>query len=250
MAADEAMLDAAVQQNSTSLRFYQWQQPMLSLGYFQCHADRGCHPRSESLPLVRRLSGGGALLHDKELTYSFALAASHPLAAQSRSLYRRTHLALVDALQEFGIHAHLHSAGNKQEESGIDRCADATVGGASDQPFLCFQRFCPEDVLLPGSDGHTTAKIVGSAQRRRRGAILQHGSILLATSPIASELPGIRELTGVDLAADELVKAISERLAESLVLDLLPNKRLASSDRQIANLQMSKYNQTVWNERR
>ena len=57
------------------------------------------------------------------------------------------------------------------------------------QPFLCFQRRAPGDVLVKGE------KIAGSAQRRCRGAVLQHGSVLLARSPAAPELDGLKELT-------------------------------------------------------
>ena len=249
MAADEVMLIAAVKHNTASLRIYQWQQPTLSLGYFQPWRASFSSRGFESLPLVRRLSGGGALLHDKELTYSFALPATHPLAKDNKSLYQHAHHALIEALQEFGIHAHLHCASNSQDESRIDRCREPAVEASSDLPFLCFQRFCPGDVLLQSGSG-TCSKIIGSAQRRRRGAILQHGSILLATSEYATELPGICELTGVDLAMDEFVETISLCLAASLALDLSPRSRMASIEEQITGLQMSKYNQTDWNEQR
>jgi len=69
---------------------------------------------------------------------------------------------------------------------------------AGNQEFLCFQRGDCNDLLVAGH------KIVGSAQRRRRGAILQHGSLLLQRSPHAPEIPGLREL-GYGIAADELL---------------------------------------------
>jgi len=78
MAVDEALLDAAVEQGVAALRFYQWSEPTLSLGYFQRHADRDSHAASHDCTLVRRQSGGGAILHDRELTYSLTLRQGPP----------------------------------------------------------------------------------------------------------------------------------------------------------------------------
>lgn len=78
-----------------------------------------------------------------------------------------------------------------------------------DEPFLCFQRCDPHDLVLGGQ------KVLGSAQRRRKGAILQHGSLLLRGSPHAPHLLGLTDLMGLDkcpvLAAD-LAAAIFEIL--------------------------------------
>src|SRR5207249_11851098 len=79
-------------------------------------------------------------------------------------------------------------------------CPPAGARGAG--TFLCFQHYTPGDLLV-GS-----AKVVGSAQRRARSAFLQHGSILLARSPYAPALAGIRELTGRDLAIAEVCAAV------------------------------------------
>src|SRR3954464_5256758 len=77
MALDEALLHRAETDGMATLRFYGWREPTLSLGYFQQHADRALHPASENCTLIRRASGGGAILHDRELTYSIALPKSH-----------------------------------------------------------------------------------------------------------------------------------------------------------------------------
>src|SRR4051812_39572627 len=79
MALDEALLHAAESDGTATLRFYGWREPTLSLGYFQKHVDRALHSASENCTLVRRTSGGGAILHDRELTYSIALPKSHRL---------------------------------------------------------------------------------------------------------------------------------------------------------------------------
>ncbi|HEY1784986.1 MAG TPA: lipoate--protein ligase family protein, partial [Pirellulales bacterium] len=69
MAVDEALVDDAAERGTCWLRFYGWSEPTLSLGYFQGHAERLVHRPSRHCPLVRRASGGGAILHDAEITY-------------------------------------------------------------------------------------------------------------------------------------------------------------------------------------
>ncbi|MEM6330787.1 MAG: lipoate--protein ligase family protein, partial [Planctomycetota bacterium] len=73
MAVDEALLDAAAAGAGATLRLYRWSSPTLSLGYFQPLAARAAHPASAGCPCVRRHSGGGAIVHDHELTYSLAV---------------------------------------------------------------------------------------------------------------------------------------------------------------------------------
>src|SRR6185295_18138238 len=87
MAVDEALLETAATTGQATLRFYQWQEPTLSLGYFQSVADRQQHAASLDCPVVRRASGGGAILPDRELTYSVAL----PQPVASSALYDACH---------------------------------------------------------------------------------------------------------------------------------------------------------------
>src|ERR1700690_2091076 len=79
MALDEALLEAAQNEGIATLRFYSWREATLSLGYFQGAADRRLHQASADCASVRRASGGGAILHDCELTYSIALPCGHLL---------------------------------------------------------------------------------------------------------------------------------------------------------------------------
>ena len=73
MAVDEALVDDAAARGTCWLRFYGWAEPTLSLGYFQGHEERLAHRPSRQCPVVRRMSGGGAILHDAEITYSLAI---------------------------------------------------------------------------------------------------------------------------------------------------------------------------------
>ncbi len=202
MALDEALLETAERDNTAWLRFYTWREPTLSLGYFQPHADRQSHTASAECRLVRRSSGGGAILHDRELTYSIVLSKSHPLARRAESLYRAMHATLIETLAELGIVATLCDGS----------AADSTP--ATTEPFLCFQRHLPGDLLV-GSH-----KVAGSAQRRHRGAVLQHGSVILARSKFAPELPGLADLAGHEINIDRLRGVWQQRLAKRAELDL------------------------------
>jgi lipoate-protein ligase A len=192
MAVDEVLLDLASHQGNSTLRFYSWTDPTLSLGYFQSYQDREEHPPSLDCACVRRMTGGGAILHDRELTYSFAAAVTTLGGGNGERLYRIFHETLVAALRDFGVAAALCSSPSPLQP----------------EPFLCFQRRAAGDVLLKGW------KIAGSAQRRRKQGILQHGSVLLGTSPHAPELPGLSELTDQDLTAEEIISRWTEHLAK------------------------------------
>lgn len=173
MAADEMMLETVAATGRPILRFYAWEEPTLSLGYFQALAERETHAASRSCTLVRRSTGGGAILHDDEITYSVAMPLADRWSSQAASLYDVFHGSLVAALAEYGVKATL---------------CEATLHPLGGEPFLCFQRRAKGDVLV---EGH---KVAGSAQRRRHGAILQHGSVLLGRSSAAPELAGLKNL--------------------------------------------------------
>ena len=86
MGVDEMLMERAAEAGTAVLRFYEWTPATLSLGYFQNAADRSGHEASRTAPMVRRSSGGGAIVHDRELTYSISLPTSHPLAADAETL--------------------------------------------------------------------------------------------------------------------------------------------------------------------
>lgn len=228
MAVDEMLLQQALANGRPTLRLYQWNPATLSLGYFQRVAERGEHAASQSCPVVRRSSGGGAILHDCELTYSLAIPVAD--ARRAPFFYGAVHQALIEALAEFNVSA--------------VRAPKCPAVPAFEQPFLCFQRRACEDVLVKD------AKIAGSAQRRHRGGLLQHGSVLLATSTFAPELPGLAELSAGRLGADQLASAWLPRLAETLQMawteDVLSTAERASA----GEIEAEKYGCNDWNGRR
>jgi lipoate-protein ligase A len=200
MAVDEVLLDAAGN-GISSLRFYQWSAPTVSLGHFQGLGEAAIPPRFHQLEIVRRLSGGGAILHHLELTYSCALPADHPCTREPGSIYDHVHAAIIDVFSQRGVSAQLRGDGAFPEK-----------------PFLCFSRGDGRDIVIGRN------KIVGSAQRRRRGAVLQHGSLLLGQSPWAPEFPGIYELTGKQLPVPELSGELAAAIGRHLNWDLVPGE--------------------------
>jgi lipoyl(octanoyl) transferase len=195
MLCDQLMLEQAAATNRPLVRFYTWLNPTLSLGYFQKYGDRQQHLPSREIDVVRRATGGGAIVHHHDWTYAVAVPTSL-LGAATRSqsslgasqhLYDAVHRAVVAWLQEFGWDARMWDSG----------CAAAT-SARSGCSFLCFERRSQGDIVVGD------AKVMGSAQRRIDGALLQHGSLLLRCSPHAPSLAGLRELPGGSFA-DELL---------------------------------------------
>jgi lipoate-protein ligase A len=178
------------------------------------------------LPYVRRLTGGGAIVHDDEITYSLALPG--PLVPLTNALYSRLHAAIAACLNEVGV--------------------GATVGAATDdktaRATLCFSRSDPHAVRLRG------IKILGSAQRRRTESTLMHGSLMLARSPAAPGVLGIRDLQQIT-PSDRELRAVMARAVET-ALDVTLNRiELPSDIRQKAvQLAKTKYESAEWNERR
>lgn len=245
MAVDEALLDEVAQTGSPVLRFYTWRRPTLSLGYFQSSADRSQHPASAEADVVRRLSGGGAILHDNELTYSWILPASHSLAQDTQALYQFVHQRIAATLN-----ALLSEVGSRWEAS---LCPTTEKRAAADEPFLCFQRRSEGDILLSEIDAtpdSPTHKIVGSAQRRRRGTVLQHGSILTSRSDFAPELPGIADLAHSESIAARLFDSVRTSFCESLDIELAEYELTEHLLKKAEQLACDKYQANSWTKRR
>lgn len=160
MAIDEAILEAVGRSDAPpTLRLFRWEPACLSLGYAQPASDvdrerlaaRGWH-------LVRRMTGGRAILHVDELTYSVALPTGHPLAAGTIvESYQRLSKALLAAVEQLGLAAHT-----------APKSADRPASGP-----VCFE--VPSDYEITANG----KKLVGSAQVRKQNAALQHGSLPL-----------------------------------------------------------------------
>jgi lipoate-protein ligase A len=227
MARDEAMLESASERGVASLRFYTWSEPTISLGYFQPSASRAS-PRFAPLAWVRRSTGGAAIVHHHELTYSFALPAK-PEWNSPQSWICRFHHLLRDVLAENGVESSLVVCGEEKKLGEV----------------LCFLDQTPGDLIIGAS------KVAGSAQRKLKGALLQHGSILLRSSEHAPELPGIHDLAGKELFT-------SESLAALLAVNFadVTGARMESQDWTVEEqdrvpvIRGEKYANSEWNRRR
>ena len=226
MAADEALLESAAR-GVASLRFYGWPEATVSLGYFQPERLRRADARLAPLPYVRRPSGGATLVHHHEVTYALSLPPGAPWQGSEPWLVRM-HRVIADALADLGVSARLH----------------APAGDEPFQGFLCFRHFTAGDLLIgPG-------KVVGSAQRRQRGALVQHGGILLAQSPHTPSLPGIRELSGRSLTREEVCAAVLRRLGEQTGWQMVNGNWDEAERHRVEELAATKYGQDWWNRKR
>ncbi|HEV2949056.1 MAG TPA: biotin/lipoate A/B protein ligase family protein [Gemmataceae bacterium] len=226
MAADEVLLESA-RGGIASLRFYGWSMATVSLGYFQADKLRREDERLTSLPFVRRPTGGGALVHHHELTYALALPAASSWQRRGQSSWLcRMHAIISDSLRELGVNP--ETIPNEQPAPNL----------------LCFHHLTPGDLVL------SRAKIVGSAQRKQRGCLLQHGSILLAASPHAPTLPGILELTGRAISIPDLASALEKSFVAKTGWNLTAADWTAGELEGIEELVRNKYSQPAWNQKR
>jgi lipoate-protein ligase A len=226
MAADQALLESAADAGTASLRFYTWPRATLSLGYFQPEAVRHADARLAALPWVRRPSGGEALVHDREVTYALALPPGPPWQRRGESWLWRMHGAIAEALAELGVTAQVAEEDRRLGE------------------VLCFLHQTPADLLVGG------AKVVGSAQRKQRGALMQHGGTLLAASPAAPQLSGIAELTGRRLTAQEVAAAVAARFGRDTGAAVERGDWTDAERRRINELVATRYTQPAWNSKR
>lgn len=227
MAADEVLLETAAAHGPASLRFYVWSEPTLSLGYFQPVAARDAPPL-DRLPYVRRSTGGAGIVHHHELTYALALPPG-PLWHSTEPWLCRMHRVLAEVLDEHGVAARVVACGEEQKRGDV----------------LCFLHHAPGDLIVGGS------KVAGSAQRKLRGALLQHGSLLLRQSPFAPQLPGIHDRAGRDLFSPrELAGLLAERFARAVGAELEPTDWTPQEQDRVAVVRADRYANPQWTHRR
>lgn len=193
MAIDDAILSSVASGESIpTLRFYAWSRPTLSLGYGQrTRPVDFARLAAHNMQLVRRPTGGRAILHIDELTYSLTLPITHPLARGSVvESYQHISQGLLLGLCSLGAHVAAERA-----------AATDTVPSP-----VCFDTPSHYEIAVEGR------KLVGSAQVRRHEGILQHGSL-----PLCGDIARICDaLTYPDEAAREAAKAEVRDLATTL----------------------------------
>jgi lipoate-protein ligase A len=234
MALDEALLDSVVFDPSMAvIRTYEWSIPTLSLGYFQKTVEFESESRWSNVPIVRRPTGGGALWHDIEVTYAVVIPGHHPFSRPSRALYRSIHESIANQIRLFGIPA------TRRGPLEFDQELQSRP-----RPFLCFSDRDEEDVIF------RNAKLVGSAQRRRSGVILQHGSLLLGRSKSTPELPGLTDLAPIVGSAEKWVPILQTLLAKTLNLPVIEDELRPGELEKAEKLRETIYSEPSWTLRR
>ena len=228
MAVDEALFRSVANDSTTVFRLYQWSEPTLSLGYFQHASDRDLHVASRNLSLVRRSTGGGAIVHDHELTYSLVTQLPDNRLAGPRAMMAQVHESLVALFDELRIPARLCSG----------------TQNADPEAFLCFARHTAGDILVGPH------KVAGSAQRRHRMTLLQHGSILLNRSAAAPELPGVNDLISSACSVEAIIQAWPQRL-ERVFSDGWMASEILPAERELAGkIERHQFANPSWNLKR
>ena len=220
MAVDEELLARAqAGEDRPVLRFYAWQPPAVSLGRFQKSeaAVNAEACKRLGFDIVRRITGGRAVLHNKELTYSIIARTDNPLfPGNVLGTYKVIAAGLLAGLRNLGIPAEIVSRGGRHADRVDKNAKDAA----------CFSSPSWYEILVQGR------KIVGSAQRRVSGAFLQQGSILMDYDPQLEALviPGgcagdvvtsIKRELGRDVPLDEVKQAFAEGFRETLGIEFI-----------------------------
>jgi lipoate-protein ligase A len=252
MAVDEAILES-VQQDAAmpTLRLYAWQPACLSLGYAQPYRDANIEGLAQNgWQIVRRPTGGRAILHTDELTYSVIAPLDEPrVAGGVLESYRRLSQALVAALRRLGLPA--------QADREYALPQDAQVSGP-----VCFEVPSNYEITVEGK------KLIGSAQARRKEGVLQHGSL-----PLYGDLTRITralrfydetsrqraaqrllahaanaEMLGVRLTWEQSAEAFEAAFSETLNLNLLVQPLSPREEQRAQELVDEKYGSQAWTQ--
>lgn len=257
MAIDEAiMLMHSEGKVPPTLRFYTWQPAALSIGYFQRvekEIDLAAVEQN-GLDLVRRMTGGRAVLHDQELTYS--LIMSEGMQEKRISVtesYRALSLGLLYGFQSLGLQAQFAPPLEKHSSNSGSRSA------------VCFDSPSAYELVVAGR------KVAGSAQIRKQGVILQHGSILLnidlellfqlfhyrneeereaAKQLFQQKAVAINQLRAAPVSMGEVMDAFRQGFARGLAVELVEGELTNEEIELTKQLAATKYTQPEWNFRR
>ncbi len=260
MALDEALLEGMHAENALPiLRVYAWEPPCLSLGVAQPAADVNVQAlQALGWELVRRPTGGRAILHTDELTYS--VIGPHTevrLAGSVLESYQRLSLALLEAL-------HLLAVPARSE-------AEPHLPASSDPKGpVCFEVPSNYEITINGK------KLIGSAQARRKEGILQHGSLPLygdlrritqvlnfdhaqdskgtsaqaaAAERLLERATTVEACLGVALSWEEAAKAFVAAFRSVLNLDLIPSEPSSLELQRAEKLVREKYAHPSWTDR-
>jgi len=253
MAVDEALLESVGRGASLpALRLYAWQPPCLSLGYAQPYSDVDIPRLKErGWEVVRRPTGGRAILHTDELTYSVVAPLNEPrLAGTLLESYNRLAQALLAALRLLGLPVEM------QERSAASQAKNTNP--------VCFEVPSTYEITVGGK------KLVGSAQARRKEGVLQHGSLplsgdlarilqalvfpdeaarLRAAERLLRRAATVESVLGRLVVWEEAAQAFIAAFGDTLDLDLQPRGLIPAEESRLEELVKNKYAHPEWTQR-
>jgi lipoate-protein ligase A len=253
MALDEALLEfVSTRRQPPTLRFYRWEPTCLSLGYAQPadQADPACL-EAMGWDIVRRPTGGRAILHTDELTYSIAAPVDHPLVAGGvLGSYRLLSQGLLAGLAALGVTA--------------DTAPEQALSEPDRSNPVCFEMPSAHEVTAGGR------KLIGSAQLRRVSGVLQHGSLPLmgdlgriclglayahdadrqaAAARVRRRAATLAELLGRPVSWDHAAEAMADGFRRALGLRLVEGAPSEDEDARAAALRLQRYASAEWTQR-
>ena len=256
MALDEALLDWHSKGSIPPvLRFYEWNPATLSIGYFQ-QVERDVNMqavKAQNLGFVRRPTGGRAVLHDQELTYSVIVSESYPqMPVSVTEAYRVISEGILLGFQNLGLHAYFSVPETQEQLDDLKKPKSA----------VCFDAPSWYELVVEGK------KVAGSAQTRQKGVILQHGAILLDldeelllsvfnfSSPEAKEhmrkkLPekavAMNQFVETPFTVEQCITAFSKGFEQALDIELIPYELTEAQYLFVEQLAQKKYASDEWN---
>lgn len=264
MAVDEAIAAAVASGNQPpTLRLYGWRPPAVSLGYHQ-ELDEGIDRdavATRGYGIVRRPTGGRAILHADELTYSFCIRQDAIRGGHSTmESYREISRGIIAGLELLGAAVSLGADEDGPGPNFSGQDTYATEGADAAKP-ICFAKTARCDLQSAGR------KVVGSAQVRRNGGILQHGSIpitidledqvavmpgsdgRMARKVLAGAAMSVSELLGRPITYDELSAAVAGGFADTFEVAMARQELSPEESAEAERLYEERYATAEWNER-
>ena len=256
MALDEALLDWHSEGRIPPvIRFYEWNPATLSIGYFQ-QVERDINMQAvkeQNLGFVRRPTGGRAVLHDRELTYSVIVSESYPqMPASVTEAYRVISEGILLGFQNLGLHAYFSVPETQEQLEDLKKPKSA----------VCFDAPSWYELVVEGK------KVAGSAQTRQKGVILQHGAILLDldeelllsvfnfSSPEAKEkmrkkitekAVAMNQFVEKPFTIEQCIEAFSKGFEQAMDIELIPFELTQEQIQYVEHLAKYKYASEDWN---
>lgn len=259
MALDEALLDWHSEGKiPPTIRFYGWNPPTLSIGYFQ-KVEKEINieaVKQYGLGFVRRPTGGRGVLHEHELTYSVIVSEEHPeMPASVTEAYRVISEGILQGFRNLGLNAYFAVPRSEEEKAALK----------NPRSSVCFDAPSWYELVVEGR------KVAGSAQTRQKGVILQHGSILLdidenklfslfnypservkerMQKAFKNKAVAINEISTRRIELDEAKQAFKQGFEKGLQINMEEYTLTEAEDAAVRKLAKERYESDEWNFKR